>query len=40
MSGAEAALRTLSFEAVEYHSIEAALVRAITRISTGSKVNQ
>jgi F-type H+-transporting ATPase subunit epsilon len=37
---AEAALRSLSSETTEYHSLHAALVRAITRISTGSKVSR
>jgi len=36
---AEQALKALSFDAVEYHTLEAALVRAITRISTASRVN-
>jgi F-type H+-transporting ATPase subunit epsilon len=37
---AEAALKALSFEAAEYHGLHAALIRAITRISTGSRVSQ
>lgn len=36
---AEAALKTLPVEAVEYHTLEVALMRAITRISTASKIN-
>ncbi len=35
---AEAALRSLSFEQAESHAFQAALMRAITRISTGSRV--
>jgi F-type H+-transporting ATPase subunit epsilon len=36
---AELALKALSFDAVEYNSLHAALIRAITRISTGSRAS-
>lgn len=34
---AEQALKSLSLDSVEYHSLHVALLRAITRISTGSR---
>jgi F-type H+-transporting ATPase subunit epsilon len=37
---AESALKTLSFDQAEYHPLHAALMRAITRISTGSRIGQ
>jgi len=37
---AESALRALSSDEVEYRSLHAALTRAITRISTGSRTGQ
>jgi F-type H+-transporting ATPase subunit epsilon len=37
---AEAALRVLSFDQAEYQSLHTALMRAITRISTGSRAGQ
>jgi F-type H+-transporting ATPase subunit epsilon len=36
---AELALKALSFETAEYQGLHAALIRAITRISTGSRVS-
>jgi F-type H+-transporting ATPase subunit epsilon len=37
---AEAALRALAFDEAEYQSLHTALMRAITRISTGSRAGQ
>jgi len=37
---AELALKSLSFDETEYHQLHTALMRAITRISTGSKIGQ
>jgi F-type H+-transporting ATPase subunit epsilon len=34
---AELALKTLTFDSAEYHRLHTALIRAITRISTGSR---
>jgi F-type H+-transporting ATPase subunit epsilon len=37
---AESALRNLSFGEAEYHALEAALMRALARITTASRVGQ